>query len=130
MITERFRIILIIIMILYFTGLFFSLAKKYLLIKHTLVWLFAGLMMTILVFFPDMLQSISNLLGIYSGTNLLFAAAIGFILLIIIYLAHVAMKVTETNRRLVQEVALLAEKLDEYKTSGNRKQENFQDTDK
>ena len=107
MITERFRIVLAVVLLLYFSGIFYSLIRKYVLIKHTLIWLFAGVIMAVMVAFPGLLIKIAQLFGVYSDTNLLFMIMIGFILLINIYLTHIVMRLSESNRRLIQEVAIL-----------------------
>ena len=113
MISERFRVVLLIVMALYFLGLIYSLSRKYILMKHTLVWIFSGLLMTLLIIFPGILSRMADAFGVYSDTNLLFGIAIGFMLLIIIYLTHVVTKLTESNRHMIQEIALLNKKIDD-----------------
>lgn len=77
------RIVLIIGIIVYFFAVYKLLKKKLLALKYSLLWLFIGLIMTILVVFPDLLMLLCGLLGIAEAMNGLFTFALGFILILL-----------------------------------------------
>jgi hypothetical protein len=75
--------------------------------KYTLLWMFVGFVVLALAVFPSLLDHTANLLGIYSGPNLLFLLAIAFLLLICIYFSWELSRLEERSRLLAEEVAIL-----------------------
>lgn len=75
--------------------------------KYTLLWMFVGLVVLALAVFPSLLDHTANLLGIYSGPNLLFLLAIAFLLLVCIYFSWELSRLEERSRVLAEEVAIL-----------------------
>jgi hypothetical protein len=85
--------------------------KRILELKYVLVWLFADLVLVILVLFPSLIKGITRILGIQSTMNMIFF--LGFLLsLVIIFTLTVAIsKVTAEVRRMSQTIAMLDKKL-------------------
>jgi hypothetical protein len=75
--------------------------------KYTLLWIFVGLTVLALAIFPGLLDSTANLLGIYSGPNLLFLLAIAFLLLVCAYFSWELSRLEERTRVLAEELAIL-----------------------
>ena len=88
MIPTTLRITLIIAVICYFVVILYFLKQKALNLKYTLLWLLAGVVMGLLVIFPDLLLTIKRILGIEDNMNSLFIMCIGFMLMILMCYNH------------------------------------------
>lgn len=110
----RLQIILLVLFVLIFLFLINQVKKKAVALKYTLAWLFLDVALIVLTIFPNVLQIISNALGITTPINMIFFC--GFILaLIIIYTLTVALsRNSDRIRSLTQKVAL-----NEYRTKNN-----------
>jgi hypothetical protein len=75
--------------------------------KYMLLWIFVGLTVIALAIFPSLLDNTANLLGIYSGPNLLFLLAIAFLLLVCAYFSWELSRLEERTRILAEEIAIL-----------------------
>ena len=75
--------------------------------RYSLVWLFASLLMLLLSLFRSVLEYLSRLLGIFYPPSLLFLVAFAFLLLIALHFSVVISGLSEKNKRLAQELALL-----------------------
>lgn len=116
--TIHLRVVMSIAVILYFFLIVRFIKKKTLALKYTLLWLFAGLGMAILVFVPDLLNWTAELLGIASPMNALFMVAIGFVIIILMSLTAIVSKQTERIKNLAQKNAMLEKRLREEEGNG------------
>lgn len=107
------RLSLIVAITIYFTCIYLLLKKKNLNLKYTLIWIFSGIIMTIVVLFPGILNLLSNKLGIVEPVNGLFSVCIFLILLILMSITAIVSKMNEKNKKLVQQYALLEKRLRE-----------------
>lgn len=107
------RILLGIIVILYFYLVIYLVKKKALALKYTLVWLFCGLVMGILVLFPECLVLFVEMIGIETPIYGLFLAGIFFLMVIALSLTSIASRQTEQIRDLAQEHAMLEKRVRE-----------------
>ena len=107
------RIVLIIGLIVYFFAVYKLLKKKLLALKYSLLWLFIGLIMTILVVFPDLLMLLCGLLGIAEAMNGLFTFALGFILILLMAISVIVSKQSDRIKSLVQDNALMEKRIRE-----------------
>lgn len=114
MIGGKFQIFLIVALVIYFVSLYKLLKERYLELKYTLIWIFAGLLMLVMAIFPKLLDKIAMFFGIYSSVNALFALAIFFILLILMSLTAIASKLNDRTKKLVQQSALLEKRIKEF----------------
>ena len=113
MIGAKFQIFLIVALVIYFVSLYKLLKDRYLELKYTLIWIFAGLLMLIMAIFPKLLDKIAAFFGIYSSVNALFALAIFFILLILMSLTPIASKLNDKTKKVIQQSALLEKRIKE-----------------
>ena len=113
MIPSTLRITLIISVICYFIIILYFLKNRALNLKYTLLWLLAGVVMGVLVIFPEMLQRIIRVFGIQSNMNGLFIIAIGFMLMILMALTSIASRQSMKIRSLVQEIGILDKRIRE-----------------
>ena len=106
MIPATLRLTLIIAVICYFFVILYFLKQKALL-KYTLLWLVAGVVMGILIVVPELLVKIIRIFGIQDNMNGLFIFAIGFIIMILLSLTSIASRQNRKIRTLTQELAIL-----------------------
>lgn len=109
--SNTLRVVLIICIIVYYIIVFRLLKKKRLDLKYSLLWLLMGVVMAVLVIFPQLLKCICDVLGIVYGMNGLFTFAIGFCLMILMALTVIVSKQSGRIKSLVQENALLEERI-------------------
>ena len=87
--------------------------KKMLSLKYTLLWLFSGFAMGILVLFPGLLDAFVKAVGIETPMYGLFVFAIFFILVIAMSLTAIVSKQTERIKDLAQDNAVLEKRVRE-----------------
>jgi hypothetical protein len=85
--------------------------------RYSLLWLFAGTILLILSFSRSLLEFFSHMVGIYYAPSFLFLLAFLFLLLITLHFSVVISGLSEKNKLLAQELALLKQELLE-KTGG------------
>ena len=113
MIPQTLRITLCIGVIIYFILILRYLKLKMLELKYTLIWLVAGLIMGVMVFFPELLTRFIRLLGIESNMNGLFILAIAFCIMVLMTLTSIASRTSMKMRTMIQEVAMLEKRIRE-----------------
>lgn len=111
MIPYRLQIVLLVAVILYFIVILYFLKKKALELKYTLIWLLAGLVMLVLIAFPQLMTFAVSLLGIQSNMNGLYMALISFIIMILMTLTSIVSRLAYKAKVLTQEVALLEKRI-------------------
>lgn len=119
MITHKFQTLLIIVTILYFIFIYQLLKKKRLILKYALTWLLTGVVLIAMALFPNIIRWGAAALGIYSEVNFLFLSIVAFTLLIEMSLTVIISKISLTNRRLTQKLALLENKIDKLERKIN-----------
>lgn len=72
-----------------------------------------GLVLLVVAIFPEVMQSISAIVGIYDVTNGLFAVSLFFILCILLSITSIVSKLTKQNKELVQATAILEKRVRE-----------------
>jgi hypothetical protein len=100
------RIVIIVALTIYYICIFYLLRKKSLTLKYTLLWIFAGLVMILIVAFPSVFERIIHSIGIVEMTNGLFAVVLFAILIILISITSIVSKMNSQMRQLVQQCAL------------------------
>lgn len=113
MLPLNLRISLIICIILYFILIFYFLKKKSISLKYTLLWLLAGVIFIVLVFFPQILIWLVHLAGIVDNMNGLFIIIIGLQLVLLMSITAIVSKQTERIRTLVQQQAIMEKRIRE-----------------
>lgn len=113
MIPSTLRFFLIAGVICYFIIILYFLKQRALNLKYTLLWLLAGVVMGLLVIFPNMLVRMIHMFGIEDNMNGLFIICIAFILMILMALTSIASRQNAKIRQLVQEIAILDKRIRE-----------------
>jgi len=97
----------------YFIIILLLLKRKALELKYTLLWLFAGVVMGVILIFPEILLAVIHMLGIETYMNGLFALSIGFILSILMAVTSIVSRQLKKINRLIQENAILEKRIRE-----------------
>lgn len=113
MIPVTLRIVLIIAVIIYFTIVLIFLKNKTLELRYTLLWLVAGVVLAILVAWPQLLSRCVALIGIQSNMNGLFVMAFAFVIMIMMSLTSIVSKQANKIKILIQEMAIMDRKIRE-----------------
>jgi hypothetical protein len=75
--------------------------------RYSLLWLLAGSVLLVLSASRDLLEYISRFVGIFYAPSFLFLIAFLFLLLITLHFSVVISGLSEKNKKLAQELALL-----------------------
>lgn len=107
----RLRFSLILAVLCYFIIILSLLKRRALELKYTLLWLFAGLVMGLMLLFPEILLEIIHALGIETYMYGLFVLVLGFIICILMALTSIVSRQLKKINDLVQENAILEKRI-------------------
>ncbi len=113
------RIVLIIGVIVYFVIILLFLKHKALALKYTLLWMMAGIVLGIMVIWPETLIYFVRILGIASNMNGLFIACIAFIIMIVMSLTSIVSRQADKIKNLTQTIAKMEKRLREVESNKN-----------
>lgn len=116
MIPHTLQITLSVAVVCYFVIILYYLKRKMLELKYTLVWLAAGLIMGIMIYFPGILVRFVRMLGIESNMNGLFILCIAFIIMILMTLTSIVSRQQLKIRTLIQEISMLEKRMRELES--------------
>lgn len=116
MIPHTLQVTLSIAVICYFVIILYYLKRKMLELKYTLVWLVVGLIMGIMIYFPELLVWFVRLLGIESNMNGLYILCIAFIIMILMTLTSIASRQQMKIRILIQELSMMEKRVRELES--------------
>lgn len=85
--------------------------------KYSLLWIFTALVLLVFSLSGGLLDKLGRLMGIYYSPSAFFLLAFLFLMLITVQFSVVLSKLSERNKALAQEVALLKLKVDELEKS-------------
>ncbi|MBI5191210.1 MAG: DUF2304 domain-containing protein [Nitrospirae bacterium] len=81
--------------------------------KYSLLWLFTAVVLLVLSLSRGLMERVAGMMGIYYAPSAFFLLAFLFLMLITLQFSVVISKLSERNKILTQEVALLKLKLKE-----------------
>lgn len=110
---EYLRFFLLCALLLYFIFLFILLKKDNLALKYTLLWFLTGIIMVIVVIFPNVLAIPLKHMGVVEWTNGIFALLLLFLIIICISITSIVSKMNDRNRKLTQKCALYEKRIRE-----------------
>lgn len=113
MIPSNLRLVLIICVIVYFIIILMFLKKKSLSLKYTLLWLLAGVVLGIMVIWPELLSWFIHMLGIVDNMNGLFILCIAFVIMILMSLTSIVSKQAEKIKNLTQTISKMEKRIRE-----------------
>lgn len=129
MIPGTLRVVLIAAVIVYFIMILIFLKNKTLELRYTLLWMFAGMILAVLVIWPELLSRLVRLVGIQNNMNGLFIMAIAFIVMIMMSLTSIVSRQTNKIRHLIQEIAILEKRVRELEKDSVKNCQEIQDND-
>jgi hypothetical protein len=115
------RIIVIIACMAFMVLVCRQVALRHLMLKYSLLWLSLAVMVMLVALFPDIVYSVSSLLGFEAPSNFVFFVAMFFLLAISLSLSVVASRQTDKIKNLVQNLALLEKDIQQAKENTNKK---------
>lgn len=123
MISVKLQVLMLLAVVVYFLLLWWLLRKRSLNLKYTLLWIFSGIVMMILSVFPNTLSWISHQLDIVAPTNALFAIMFFCVIIILMSLTAIVSKLNKKCTRLIQNAAILEERLRKLEVKNNKNEE-------
>lgn len=91
--------------------------------EYSLLWLATAFVMLLVALWRDLLHSLAEFVGIAYPPNLLFLLAALFMLFILLYFSTVITRLTQENKEIAQQVALLRYELDRLKAKDDHPQD-------
>jgi hypothetical protein len=83
--------------------------------RYALLWVFSGIVLLMLSLSRGLLETIARWVGIFYPPSLLFLVAFVFLLLITLHFSAVISGLSEKNKKLAQEIALLRKTVQELR---------------
>ena len=100
---------------IYFVILFVLIKKGSLILKYSLLWMLAGVLMLVFAIWPGILTWLTSVLGIALPVNALFAMMFFCIIMILMSLTSIVSKQKEELKILTQQMAILEKELRDLK---------------
>ena len=113
MITQRLQWFAIIIGVVFLVMMIELIRKNRVTLKYALLWLFSGLVLLVLAIFPQVLNWVARLIGVYSPVNALFAILLCCGLLLMISFSVIVSGNKKAVVRLTQKISLLENRIRE-----------------
>ncbi len=113
MIPVTLRVVLIIGVITYFLIILMFLKRKALALKYTLLWRVAGVVLAVMVIWPQSLTWFIHLLGITGNMNGLFILCIAFLMMILMSITSIVSRQAEKIKNLTQTIARMEKRIRE-----------------
>ncbi len=93
--------------------------------EYSLLWLATAVVMLVVGIWRDLLHGLAAAVGVAYPPNLLFLLAALFLLFMQLYLSTVITKLTQENKDIAQQVALLRYEVEQLRAEqGHRQREN------
>lgn len=113
MITMQARILIIIALLFLLVLIVYMVRQRSLELKYVLVWLAGDLAMLIMIAFPNLLDKLAELLGIYSVTNMVFFLGFIFSLVVCFSLTVALSRLSGSVRRMAQMISMMPDDIKE-----------------
>lgn len=114
--SDRFRLVLFIMVLVYFVVAVRLIHRKRLSLNYSLLWMFMLLIMLIMVMFPQLIYSLAGLVGIDLPINMIFTGFAFLTLIMLFNLTCIVSRDNEKNRALTQQLALLEKRVRELES--------------
>ena len=111
--SDRFRLVLFIMVLVYFVVAVRLIHRKRLSLNYSLLWMF---MLLIMVMFPQLIYSLAGLVGIDLPINMIFTGFAFLTLIMLFNLTCIVSRDNEKNRALTQQLALLEKRVRELES--------------
>ncbi len=122
MLSTKLTVTLGVALLFYFIIILLFLKHRAIELKYTLLWIFSGIVMAVMIFFPYTFRTFIHFLGITSTMNGLFVFFIGVLIMICMSLTSIVSKQANKLRTLTQELAILEKRIRELEAKEGQKQ--------
>jgi len=116
MMTLKIQLVIGLFLIVSFVAIVNMIRKKSLELRYALLWLSIVTALLILDIFPQIMDSMSKVLGISSPVNMIFFMGFCFSLIVIFILTVAVARMSDKIRKLTQAIAILSDKEESRKT--------------
>ena len=113
MMTELFRVLLIVGVLVFILIIMMLMKRGHLGLKYSLIWFITGIILLLCSLFPNILISLTHLIGIKSEVNAVFFIGVCFLLLIILFLTTVVSGLNDSIRGMAQNMGMLEKRIRE-----------------
>lgn len=113
MITQRLQLFAIVVGVIFLVMMIELIRKNRVTLKYALLWLFSGLVLLVLAIFPQVLNWVAGLIGVYSPVNALFAILLCCGLVLMISFSVIVSGNKKAVVRLTQKISLLENRIRE-----------------
>lgn len=124
MIPHTLQVTLSIAVICYFIIILYYLKRKMLELKYTLIWLVAGVVMVIMIYFPELTVWFVHLIGMQDNMNGLYIICLAFMMMILMTLTSIASRQQLKIRILIQEISMLEKRVRELEVRTEEKKKS------
>lgn len=113
MITSRLNLFLWIALIFYFSCIFYLVKKRSMALKYSLMWIFSGIVILLIIMFPNVFNHVMQIIGIVDASNGLFAICIFLFLVILLTLTAIISKMNNKIKTLTQNLGIVEKQIRE-----------------
>jgi hypothetical protein len=109
----RIQLLAIVVTAGLFVIVFELVRRRRLMERYALLWLGSTVLLLALAVWKDLLIKLSTTVGIYYAPSALFAAALAFILVLLLHFSLVISRLADQNKVLAQKLSLMQQRVDE-----------------
>ncbi len=91
--------------------------------RYSLIWLATAVVLMAFSVWRRLLDYVALFFGIYYPPSFLFLLAIIFLIILLLHFSTIVSSLSEKNRRLAQELAMLKTRIEEKEAGGEREKE-------
>lgn len=95
--------------------------------QYSLIWFLIGFVMLVFSVFRGLLDVVAVFLGIYYAPSLILTLALLLGLILGIHFSVVISRLTETNKKAIQEIGILKQKIEELERGSGKSKEGEAD---
>jgi hypothetical protein len=117
---SRIQIFSILVMAGLFALVFELVRRRRLMERYALLWLFSSTVLLALAVWRDLLEMLASAVGIFYAPSALFAAALGFVLVLMLHFSLVISRLTDQIKLLAQRVGILQSEVEELRAARAR----------
>ena len=110
---SRIQVVSVVVMVGVFALVLELVRRRRLMERYALLWLFASTVLLAMAVWSDLLEWFARSVGVAYAPSALFAAALGFIVLLLLHFSLVISRLADQNKVLAQRIGLLSRRLDE-----------------
>ena len=89
--------------------------RRRLMERYALLWMFCSASLLILVVWSDLLELFASAVGVAYAPSALFAAALGFVVVLLLHFSLVVSRLSDQYKLLAQRVGMLQQQVDELR---------------